>query len=373
MGTIYKRGGRWWVAYTRDGQRFFESARNKATGTKGTYEDAKRLLANREGDVAKGLPVSPEIGRTLFADALDDVLRDQRVNKRRAVDSTARRIKLHLKPFFTTKRIAEITTTQIRAFARHRVDEGAQPATVNRDLAVIRRALRLAHRAGHILALPHVEMLDESRNVRQGFLEPDDFEKVRAALTPPVYADVAAFAYLTGWRVPSEVLVLEWRQVDQRRKLIRIDRGVTKGDEGRQFPITAALRDILERREAAKVKECALVFHRDGTPIHRRLFSKQWTEACTTAGVKDRIPHDMRRSAVRQLERARVPRQVAMRLVGYRTESIYRRYAIVSEADVHHAGASLDALATVTTSLHFKRSTKSGGHRRRGLPVKNTQ
>lgn len=60
------------------------------------------------------------------------------------------------------------------------------------------------------------------------------------------------------------------------------------------------------------------------------------------------IPHDMRRSAVRQIERARVPRQVAMRLVGHRTESIYRLYAIVSESDVHEAGASLDAIASTT-------------------------
>jgi len=37
---------------------------------------------------------------------------------------------------------------------------------------------------------------------------------------------------------------------------------------------------------------------------------------------------------VRNLERAAVPRSVAMKLTGHRTESIYRRYAIVSPADL---------------------------------------
>jgi hypothetical protein len=52
----------------------------------------------------------------------------------------------------------------------------------------------------------------------------------------------------------------------------------------------------------------------------------------------------MRRSAVRRLERAGVSRSVAMKLVGHRTESIYRRYAIVSQRDLAEGVAKLAAL-----------------------------
>ena len=53
----------------------------------------------------------------------------------------------------------------------------------------------------------------------------------------------------------------------------------------------------------------------------------------------------MRRSAVRTFERAGVPRSVAMSIVGHKTESIYRRYAIVDEAMQREAAARLDAYA----------------------------
>jgi len=74
------------------------------------------------------------------------------------------------------------------------------------------------------------------------------------------------------------------------------------------------------------------LFHRDGERI--KSFRRAWLTACRKAGVPGRIPHDFRRTAVRNLERAGVPRSTAMKMVGHKTESVYRRYAIVVEADL---------------------------------------
>jgi integrase len=74
------------------------------------------------------------------------------------------------------------------------------------------------------------------------------------------------------------------------------------------------------------------VFHRNGARI--KDFRKAWENAISAAKIGKRIPHDFRRTAVRNLERAGVPRSVAMRLVGHKTESIYRRYAIVAKQDL---------------------------------------
>ena len=84
-----------------------------------------------------------------------------------------------------------------------------------------------------------------------------------------------------------------------------------------------------------------------------------------------RIPHDMRRSAVRNLERASIPRKVAMQMVGHRTESIYRRYHIVAESDIHAAGARLDgqlqAPASTTKVLRFKKQANRSKRRTRKI------
>ena len=69
--------------------------------------------------------------------------------------------------------------------------------------------------------------------------------------------------------------------------------------------------------------------------------------ACRRAGCPGRILHDFRRTAVRNLERAGVPRSVAMKLTGHKTESVYRRYAIADDRDLRVAVERLDAIAEV--------------------------
>ena len=78
--------------------------------------------------------------------------------------------------------------------------------------------------------------------------------------------------------------------------------------------------------------------------IHPKVLYRRWKEACRRAGVPKRIPHDFRRTAVRNLERAGVPRSVAMKLTGHKTEAVYRRYAIVCEADLTEGLRKLAAL-----------------------------
>ena len=85
--------------------------------------------------------------------------------------------------------------------------------------------------------------------------------------------------------------------------------------------------------------------------IHAKVFYRRWKEACRLAGVPTRIPHDPRRTAVRNLERAGVPRSVAMKLTGHKTEAVYRRYAIVCEADLTEG---LKKLATQEKLLRDK-------------------
>lgn len=115
-------------------------------------------------------------------------------------------------------------------------------------------------------------------------------------------------AYLTGWRIKSEVLPIQWSRVDMNAGSVRLDPGTTKNDDGRVFPFTKfpELADTITRQreytsavERQKGTIIPWVFHRNGVPI--KDFRGAWKSACEAAGVAGRIPHDFRRTAVRTL------------------------------------------------------------------------
>ena len=131
----------------------------------------------------------------------------------------------------------------------------------------------------------------------------------------------------------SELLTRQWRYVDFAGKgWLRIDAGEAKdATAGREFQFTTWMREALERQRkfVSKVEKGTgavipwLFCRPDSVRIHN--FYEVWRTACKAAGIL-RIPHDFRRTAVRNLERAGLPRTTAMAMIGHKTESIYRRY-----------------------------------------------
>ena len=331
MGELRRRGNIWWIRYYRNGRRIEESA-----GTN-KYDDARDLLKTREGDVAKGVPLTAQSTKLTFDDAKKDVVADYTVNGKKSLAELERRLKLHLMPVFGGRRLSTITTADLRAFAARRLEAKASAGEINRELAIVRRAFRLAVEGDKYHGrVPKTPMLQE-RNVRTGFFDDAMFASVRGHL-PAALQPIVTFAYVTGWRVQSEILPLEWRHVDRKAEEVRLEPGTTKNQAGRVFPFTDTLRTLLaalwaEHKAMEKAGTiCRFVFHRNGRRI--KGFRKAWANACEAAGFPGRIPHDLRRSAVRNMERAGLSRSVAMQLTGHKTEAVYRRYAITSEADL---------------------------------------
>ena len=351
MGCIYKRGRIYWIKYSRGGRGYYESSGSRKHG------DAKRLLRLREGAIERGLPVTPRVGRVTFEEAAAALVTDYRVNGRRSIDHVQRRVTLGLEPWFRGRRMAQITPDDVQRFVEHRQQArrrqrddqpragGAQADVQSRDQARPTPA-----------RTPYIPLLQED-NIRQGFFEREQFEAVRRHLHCDLHG-VVTLAYYTGWRMASEIFPLQWAQIDRRVGTIRLEPGTTKNRDGRTVAYLEIdeLREMIEeqwRRHEALRREgmlCPWLFFRGrGKPI--KSLARAWRTACRLAGSPGRVPHDFRRTAVRNLERAGVPRKVAMMIVGHRTEAMYRRYDIVTESDLHAAAVKLNAAATVTKTV----------------------
>jgi integrase len=327
----------WWLQYSVRGKRYRESSgsTNRA--------DAVKLLKRRIGEAAEGRPIGHDIEKTTFEDLgrilLDDYKANGRQSTRRAKSATQ-----NLRRFFADSRAIDITEDRLNAYVVFRQEEKAANATINRELAALKRAFRLAGKK--VGMPPRFRMLREN-NARKGFFEPEQFKAVLQHL-PEDLKPVFEVAYITGWRVSSELLTRKWQHVDLATNWLRLDPGESKNSEGRMFPLTPELRDVLSQqlertRQLEKATERVIpwVFHRNGKPI--KDYYGAWDEACRLAGLPDRIAHDLRRTAVRNLERAGVPRSASMKMTGHKTESVYRRYAIVDEAMLREGAEKLAA------------------------------
>src|SRR5262249_39779814 len=136
---------------------------------------------------------------------------------------------------------------------------------------------------------------------------------------------------------------LRWSDVDLENRRIRLRRENSKTEEPRVIVLTGELLGLVQRRWTARQYRTKLgsalsewVFHRCGQPIVD--FRDAWALACKTALVPGLLFHDLRRSAVRNMEKSgAVTQSVAMRITGHKTDSVYRRYRIVDEADIERA------------------------------------
>jgi len=341
FGGLQLRYRTWWVTYNYRGKRHRESSHSE------NRRDAIKLLRKRLAEIGQGKLVGPDAERLTYDDLKQMVLADYRIRGRKSILRVAKAFK-QLDKFFGDYRALDMTADRVTVYIEKRQADDIKPATIQKELAALGRGFTLAFEAGKLASRPYIPSI-EVRNVRAGFFEDAEIAELLERL-PQYLTGLVEFLYLSGWQV-GEALSLEWRQVDFQAGIVRLDPGTTKNDEGRTFPFSVLprLEAVLRRQRELTTKAerrigqiIPTVFHREGQPIQS--FRGFWKRACKAAGVPNRLVHDLRRSAVRNLERASVPRSVAMKLTGHKTESVYRRYAIVNEADLREGVSKLAKL-----------------------------
>jgi len=188
---------------------------------------ASKQLEHWKAQIRQGTYV-PDADQTRFEELATLLLDEYRANGRKSLDRVKAAVD-HLKEFFTGWRAQAISTDRILAYVRHRQQQQAANATINRELAALKRMFRLGERAGKVVRRPFIDLLQE-HNARTGFFERHEFEAVLTQLSDDLQT-VFDVAYRTGWRVKSEILTRQWPHVDFQSGWLRLEPGETKNAE----------------------------------------------------------------------------------------------------------------------------------------------
>jgi integrase len=242
---------------------------------------------------------------------------------------------------FGTIRASELKPNDVDTYIAERRADGVADATINRTLAQVKQAYKLAMRQETLNRAPYIRHLSEEGNERQGFLTPSQFQELLPHI-PAELKDFVEWGYATGQR-KGETRLMTWAMLDSKAQVLRIPGKITKPKKGRTLPLDTKLAAIIERRKESRevnvngvLEMSKYIFHRgDGQPIVN--FDRSWKTACKLAGLAGILYHDCRRSAVKNLTDAGVPRRLAMKVSGHKSEAVFERYNIKLDEQVRAA------------------------------------
>jgi integrase len=353
---VFKKQGVYWIDYYVQGHRKRERIGPDKRLAENVFK--KRKVEIAEGRfLEKKRPVTTTFDE--LADAYLPYARDQQQKRSWTRDRTSLTT---LRSYFGGKRLTELTPAlieQYRAWRRATISRRGRPvkpATINRELACLKRMFSVARKGliplkGGVPATNPMAMvsLDRENNERDRVLSREEFEQL-LAVAPVHLKTILLAAYYTGMR-RGELLKLTWDRMDLKAGVIRLRPEDTKTQEGRIIPLTKELTQMLQQSTIYLTEGCRRVPHvftYGGRPIGsvRRAFET----ACQRAGISGVVFHDLRHTFVTNMRRAGVDYFRIMAITGHRTMEVFKRYHTIDQDDLHHAVRQLDTYMDTTAA-----------------------
>jgi len=312
---------------------------------------AKQQEALIKTDLMKGIVKSVHVRVITFKDWAESYLNLEEVRRLRSYKDRVHSMRQQLIPFFGGKLLTEITPQDVEEFRAQRTKrDGTVPRlqTINNDHTVLKHCLNVAIRRGlTVINAASAAPLPDPQNKRERVLTDSEwmilYETAKPHLKP-----VLLLAYHLGQRL-SEIVFLTWDRVDLHQGFITL-RGIdTKTKKPRRIPMTPAVREALG--DLAKVRSLTTnrVFLYKGQPLKR--ISRTFGTAKRDAGISDFRFHDLRHCASTNLRRAGVDTATAMKIVGHRSEKMWKRYNAIEETDLVNAASKLSTYLQTNTVL----------------------
>ncbi|MEY4527533.1 MAG: hypothetical protein RL768_1252 [Nitrospirota bacterium] len=325
MGLV-KRGDVWWMYFTYQGQQV-----RKSTGT-AERRLADAILSKVKVQIIEGQYFEKAVAQShTFTELMDRYEQEHVLRKLR--HRGVKGYMNNLRAFFGDRTLADITPKLIVAYKNKRYEDGKAPATINRELANLKKAFNLALREWewcHQNPVSRVSM-EKENNKRDRWLSEEEESQLLTACAPWLH-DLVTFALHTGMRM-GEILELTWRGVDFTRRTVTVMR--SKNGERRTIPVNETVLRVL--KEKAKVRSLAsdLVFcSKAFTPMESGHLRRSFRLALSKAKIEEFHFHDLRHTFATRLVQAGIDLYKVQQLLGHKSPIMTQRYA-------HHYPESL--------------------------------
>jgi integrase len=320
----------YWIDYLVDGYR----KRERIGPNKGAAEQRYRevLSARTEGRYIQKNPDT----KTTFRELAQWYLKLAEVKAKRSYDRDILNVK-HLTNHFGNRLLKDITPSMVESYKQKRLSEMAgrgrkdttKPATVNRELACLKTIYNKATKNKKANRNPahEVKKLKEN-NERNRILSPEEYIRLLAHCHSYL-KPIVRLAYHTAMR-RGEILNLTWGQVNLRERIITLEPGDTKTQEGRIVPLS---KEVLEMFQAMpQGLPMVRVFLYRGKPIST--ITRGISAACKRAGIEDFVFHDLRHTAINNWRLQGHDYFRIMAASGHKTMRVFKRYNTVQREEL---------------------------------------
>ncbi len=327
MGLL-KRNRVWWMSFMYQGRQV-----RRTTGTT-DKRLAESILCKVKVQIAEGqfFETREEQART-FGEMMARYLTERAVLKAPKSHERDRQALNHLLPVFGEMVLAEISPKGLVGYKTQRRLEHAAPATINKELQLVRHAFNVAMREWEWCRENpmHRVSMEPVRNEVDRWLTANEEERLVASSSPWL-REMIGFALNTGMR-QGEILNLQWQDVDFMRGVLMVMQ--SKNGTRRTIPLNATVYELLAAKQATTGGSGGPVFRTPlGNELQVRYLVREFCEARNRAGIPDFRFHDMRHTFATRLVQRGVDLYKVQRLLGHKTSVMTQRYA-------HHSPESL--------------------------------
>lgn len=337
---LYRRGKVWWMTIIYDGGRV-----RRSTGT-ADRRLAQAILAKLQVQIIEGrfFETREEKQRT-FGEMVQRYLQEVSVTKAPGSTLRDRQCADHLLPCFGDKLVYQVSSKLLGEYKVKRRADGAAPATINKELGMVRHLFNVAIREWEWCRENpmHRVSMEPVHNARDRWLTADEEGRL-LSVSPSWLQELITFALNTGMR-RGEILGLKWQDVDLARGVLVVMK--SKNKEHRTIPLNARVFELLVEKQSRRVKSQDLVFTTSSDTMRdERNLTRGFYVALEKSGVENLTFHDLRHTFATRLVHAGVDLYKVQRLLGHKSPVMTQRYAHHSPESLRDGVAVLDRLTT---------------------------